>query len=123
VAFHTATPAVSGAGFAWGCVVVSVSVVVPLIVPVIVTVFGDNAHVGANVTAVLPLNATVQASVTVPVNPPLGATVMVLVFPVAAPADIDNAVGEALTAYEGGTAVDTIVSTAEEEGAYVLSPR
>ncbi len=69
-------------------VVVTVRVPVPFEAPVMLT--GDVApklNVGGSV-APLGLDARAAVSVTLPVNPPLGMTVMVVVLPVVAPGEL-----------------------------------
>jgi hypothetical protein len=123
---RTAPPAGSqglGAGLASAVVVavalvVTVRVAVPAVVPVIETgLVVPKLRVGA-LTALAGELVIAAVRATLPVNPPLGVTVMVEVFPVVAPATTVTAVSES---FRPGVEVD-VVTVTETELAAVKVP-
>ena len=72
--------------------------------PLIVTEFGFKLHVGMSLTLDIEV-VTLQVRFTVPVNPLIPTTLMVLVFPVVAPDDSVMVVVPSLPAVKLGSAV------------------
>jgi hypothetical protein len=101
-------------------VVVIVSVAVPALAPVIETgVVVPNENVGRS-AAPVGLEVRAAVSATLPVNPPLGVTVIVEVFPVAAPGARVSAV-PTIAKLGGGGAV-TVTGSVPLAARYCESP-
>ena len=90
-------------------VVVTVSVVVAAVVPLTVAAGAEQAGESLALAGAV---VTAQVKLTAPVKPLAGVTVMVLVFPVVAPAASDRLVGPGVSENPGGVALTVMLTVA-----------